>query len=478
MKKENSKRGIWALVLLLVLLLLVAAGVVIMQSVANPADKEISKVDISEASSLKEYSGVDAFEDVPVMEGANIRFEEAVDYGNDTFGINAYDTTLDEYQAYLKKLEKAGFKKYVDNGEQGLEGYVYKAHYQKDEALVTVTHIVSMGRTKIAASSKGEVTEHLFYQEEYIADNKAGAKTTLHFPELYNMGASFVIQLKNGHFIINDGGSQTELPYLLDYLDSLVPEGEKPVVEAWFISHCHQDHIGVLKRFFDERSYLDRLYVENVYYNEMSKESMQYFDQLEEVSDWFGYMRGVPALMKSTSGKAPNVYQPSMGDRLYINDITVDVVFSQEMLPYNELGNTNGSSLWFMYNIEGQKVLFTADGIWPAQMFIKDTYDKEYLDLAVYFTPHHGADVYNEFTNYLAGVGTVLYTNDHVIDGRGDKEGTKVVQNQRLLSLAEEAFSYGEGTVVMTFPYEVGTAKILPLQEWIYNRKPPTRWEE
>jgi L-ascorbate metabolism protein UlaG (beta-lactamase superfamily) len=64
----------------------------------------------------------------------------------------------------------------------------------------------------------------------------------MHMMELFRLGNSFIFQLKNGHFLISDGGMATDLPYLLDYLDSLVPEGEKPIVDGWIISHAHGDH--------------------------------------------------------------------------------------------------------------------------------------------------------------------------------------------------------------------------------------------
>ena len=44
-----------------------------------------------------------------------LNYDEAEDFGGDNYGVDIYDTTLEEYQAYLKVLEKNGFKKHVDN---------------------------------------------------------------------------------------------------------------------------------------------------------------------------------------------------------------------------------------------------------------------------------------------------------------------------------------------------------------------------
>ena len=465
----KNKKHIWLIALLLALVLVTGAGIVIFQSMGQSAGNENNKKDIANATTFEPYSEYEEFAEVPIMSGKTIQFEEAVDLGNDTYGIHAYDTDLAEYQTYLQKLEKAGFKKYVDNGENGLEGFVYKAHYQKGEMLVTVTHLVKKNRTKITVNANGGVADNLIYSADYAKENKAGAKTTLYFPELYDVGASFFIQLKNGHFIVNDGGTPDELNYLLDDMQALVSNGEKPIVDAWFISHAHVDHMGVFKAFWENEELFDRLYVENVYFNEMGDDATEFFAKYDAVKAMVGYMRGVPTKMKSTSGKAPRIYQPSIGDRLYFDDVTVDVVFSQDMLPYDEWLQINATSIWLMYTIEGQKVLFPADGNWPSQNFVMQTYDSSYLNLDVFFTPHHGFDIYDQFTDYAERINTVFYTNADTNDAYKNKTGVRVAQSIYLHQAIEEAFGYGEGTVVMEFPYKTGDAKLLPLREWIYH---------
>lgn len=472
----KNKKHIWIVAFLLVLVLLAGAAIVVFQNGGQLAGSKNSEKDKTNATTFEPYSVYEEFAEVPIMSGKSIHFDDALDLGNDTYGIHAYETNLEEYKTYLNKLEQEGFTKYTDNGENGLEGYVYKAHYQKEEMLVTVTHLVKQNRTKITVNAKGQVADNLIYSADYAKENKEGAKTTLYFPELYNVGASFFLQLKNGHFIVNDGGTSAELKYLLDDMQALVPEGEKPVVDAWFISHCHVDHVGVFRTFMDEQDLFDRVYVENVYFNEMSNEAADFHNKYDKVKEGLGYVRGVPNLMKSTKGKAPQIYQPSMGDRFYFSDITIDVVFSQDMLTYDEWLNINATSLWLMYSIDGQKVLFPADGIWPAQQFVMKTYDSSYLNLDVWFTPHHGQDIFDQFTDYAERIGTVLHTDTHTnSDYKTDRDGVKVAQSIHLHEVSDEAYSFGQGTVVLQFPYKAGEAKILPLRDWIYHVKAPQR---
>lgn len=62
-----------------------------------------------------------------------------------------------------------------------------------------------------------------------------------------------------------DGGYGGELPYILDYLEKLVANGEKPIVEAWLITHPHPDHMEVFVAFVENPEYVQRLYVEGIY---------------------------------------------------------------------------------------------------------------------------------------------------------------------------------------------------------------------
>lgn len=451
--------------------LLAAAVFFTVRAVALSMPKETRTA--ADGTTLAAYSEFDIFADVPCMDGKDLRYENAVDDGAGTYGINVYGTTLEDYRAYLSKLEGSGFIKYTDNGEAGLGGFVYKTYYQKDKLRVSVTYFTRLERTMISACGEGEWSEHLVYSDAYVADNDPNAKTTLYLPELYTTGASFYFQLKNGHFIINDGGTENELPYLLDDLEKLTPEGEKPVIEAWFMSHPHIDHMGVFKAFLENKEQMERVYVENVYFNCNSAEAEAYYARSggEKLAN---YVRGLPPMMKRTDGTAPTLYEIVLGDRFYFNDLTVEAVFTTEAAPYEELGGENATSTWLMYTVEGQKLLFPADGTFPDQKFIMQAYGSDYLDLDLYFPSHHGYDVFDQFTDYLKRVDTVLYPNYHKLLGGDTGYGTHTVQLLHLNEVAQESYTYGEGTVVMQFPYAVGSATILPMREWSYNvAKPP-----
>ena len=156
---------------------------------------------------------------------------------------------IGNHNAEITKLQQQGYIVHSDNGATGLNNNVFTTTLIKDNQVATVIHIANTKKTYIVFENDVALSERLFYKEEYLKDNETDAKTTLHMLETYRPGSSFVIQLKNKHFIICDGGHVEELPYLIDYLESLAPRGRKPVIEGWFITHPHRDHMGCLLGF-------------------------------------------------------------------------------------------------------------------------------------------------------------------------------------------------------------------------------------
>jgi hypothetical protein len=54
------------------------------------------------------------------------------------------------------------------------------------------------------------------------------------------------------------------------------------------------------------------------------------------------------------------------------------------------------------------------------------------------------------------------------------------VQNAYLKSIAQEAYSFWDGTKIFTFPYTVGSAECLPertAEQWIYNNNEKPTWK-
>lgn len=376
----------------------------------------------------------------------------------------------EDYHICIEELEKDGFVKYVDNGEYGLNGNVFTTTLVKDNLSVTVIHQVKTRLTYIVYEAVEALSERLFYNENYVAENIAGARTTLHMRETYRPCSSYVLQLKNQHFVLCDGGYLEEASDLIAYLECLVPEGTKPVVEGWFITHPHHDHMEMFQTIADEPALAERIYVEGIYmdiYDDAFAEKMN-------ITSMFDAMRGATAVLKTTNGEETKIYRPHAGQRYYFSDISVDVLQTMVQMPREKWTgwrkNLNEMSAWYMFNIEGQKYLNAGDADLGAMREIMQTYDQEYFDMDVMVVQHHGINVHKEFTDYIK-VKTLLYPYwgiDGVFAEGQDWPGSwqaSVYRNEYLHSTVEECLSFGDGTKVLTFPYKVGEAVSLPLRE-------------
>lgn len=411
---------------------------------------------------FSEWTDEKEFQNIPAMVVEGSKVGDVVDSNANTKMIDVKGTTVEDYKAYLELLESCGFEKHSDNGEEGLYKDIYTATYLKDTLVLTVTHTTNTEKTHIIVGEEIVLSDHLIYDEKYVADNKTNAKTTLHMLELYDFGNSFLIQLKNGHFIMNDGGKAEDLPKLVEYMETLVEDGEKPVIEAWFISHVHADHVGIFNGFTAYPELRDRIYVEAVYFNEASNESLRAVSASSLTLNFLIDYK----FASNSEGTSPALYCPMSGQKYYFNDVVVQVMFSQEIHPIeNYGGGLNDISTWLMYEIEGQKLLIPGDAAYGSQQAVMNIYSAEALTVDMHVACHHGINVYDYFTDALT-VTTLLYPSYRVGSTLSSKSSARTEQNAYLQSTVKESVAWGDGTKVFTFPYEVGTVKTMPLFEW------------
>ena len=433
---------------------------------------ETDKADARESvKTFSDWAEHEVFQDVPAMLLEETRIGKSTDYGAGTYVIDVRGTSLDDYRSYLTLLEEQGFEKYADNGTEGVDGCVFTSTYTKDKKVLTITHMVKTNMTYISASEEMNLSTHLFYKDESVANNVEGATTSLHLLELHTYGDSYVIRMKNGKFILVDGGMEQDARYLLDYLESLVPKGEKPVIEGWFVTHGHNDHIGAFAAFADNAKYAERIVVEGVYFTEPSKAvCINYGIDISDVK--YGTLA-----CRASDGKPTKVYRPQTGQRYYFNDITIDILHTQEQLLLDEYDNGfNDTSSWLLFTIDGQTFLDAGDASEGAINVVKRTYNQEFFNLDMLSVFHHGQNVYDSYVNYF-NYKTAIYPT-FVVGSQtaGHREEENVVLQQN----AVECISWGDGTKVLTFPYKLGTAESRPMREWIYtpDRKTPVPYSQ
>ena len=384
-------------------------------------------------------------------------------------------TTSAEYTTYLNALETAGFETYATNEIGTVENEkVISNTYTKDNLVLCANYFEKTDETTISYY-EGTVSENLVYKESYVADNKADAKTTLHMLELFHYGNSFVIQLKNGHFIISDGGFEEDLPYLFDYLEDLAGD-EKPVIEAWFITHAHGDHTGAFNALWGDRedhALIGRVYVNGVYYSSPSDVILEDPDCGAETLDYT--LKRTVNLLRTESGEQTRLYRPQTGQRYYFNDTTIDILLAQEHLALDgsdgTRANLNSSSTVSLFTSDvgttyAQTCLLSGDIEEAGYDVIFKNYEAGLFDVNFFTLNHHGFNTGVDIANMITA-DTVLLT---VRDITPVRRATAIAH---LISKAKESMAWGNGTVVFTLPHtaskETQNYVVLPSNEWIYH---------
>lgn len=447
---------------------LFAVGILFMAILCCASGCKNKNLDIK---TMAEYTDIKEFQLVPYMETKG-NYLGVDDYGNKDYVLHITETNVEEYKAYLKTMDKAGFKKHSDNGEGAMEGYAYSASYTKGNLTLTVSHAVKLGYTYISVSYDLPLSDHLIYRDEYVQGANKKPATKLHMMQMMgNAGCAFIYELKNGHFVVYDGGSTNDAKHLLETLNNLTPGDEKPVIEAWFLSHCHADHHGAMLAITQDTNMVQQIYVNGFYYVEPGK---KLFDNLTTQSNESGNKIVTRAyrMFKTESGQTPEFYRPKLGQRYYFCDIMIDVAMTLEQIPYNQYKGTdfNDTSTWLMSHIDGQRVLFAGDAGRDATNVAVNMFDKTYLKMSMFLPFHHGINVYNDFTD-LCTYDVVLYPAfraGSVWDSRADLKAE--AQNERLKAKAKEVFHHGDGSITLTFPYEIGTAEIG--EDWQHLYRP------
>ena len=178
--------------------------------------------------------------------------------------------TESNYTSYLSTLESKGYTKAA---EYTVGSNKYALFQKVGEYTVYVSYLAKVGYT-------GSARMRVFVQPFGVEYNTNSAVTSANVCDAQvwqldvdnknskqNGGMSYVIRLTDGTFIVVDGGYATdaEATNLYKVLSQNNVNGGKPVITAWFITHAHNDHYGVLKNF--AAKFASSVTVEAFYYN-------------------------------------------------------------------------------------------------------------------------------------------------------------------------------------------------------------------
>lgn len=246
-----------------------------------------------------------------------------------------------------------------------------------------------------------------------------------------NFGMGYIICLGDGHFIIYDGngdfGGMAEK--ILDHLLSNTPEGRKPVIDAWLVTHVHWDHVAAMFDF--AKKYADRVEVRNLLANFPAHHNI-YIKERGPNTDF--YARWWPKICGWFS--EAKIWKLHTGQCFTVGDVKIEVLLTHEDVYPATLYPNDTSTVTMMY-INGKKIFFPGDIEYeiPCKL-IHDMYGS-YLKSDYYQVAHHG---WNSNALYFyddVDAPNVLWPLPQRTVGNGENNRELVLQfpaTQRLIS--------------------------------------------
>lgn len=237
-----------------------------------------------------------------------------------------------------------------------------------------------------------------------------------------NIGNSYVFVTDKGKVIVMDGGRYQEDYFLRGFLAALGNE-----VEAWFVSHPHDDHMGALTKILESPKGLK---IKKVYHSRFSESLMDCEKPYNDYARRF--YAALDSVQKLGKVEVVDLREPGLTGKIDGFNFKILGVTNEEFRtnPYN-----NSSTIIRVWD-KNKSIVFLGDaGVECGDKVLNSKYrpdlDCDYIQVA-----HHGQNGCSEkfyktikFKGCLWPTGTWVWTNDF---GGGPGTGTlKTAETRR-----------------------------------------------
>ena len=372
------------------------------------------------------------------------------------------NTTLDQYNAYLQKLNNSGFACYTTNEIAGN----HFATYTNAEYTVTAGYYDYETSVRLLieplAPAVGLESDNVYTPITTSQITMLGAShgTT-------NNGLSVLIRLTDGRFIIVDGGHNkaacaTELIEVMkeqskEYAKSL----SDITIAAWIVTHAHGDHYGALLNYYNN---FRTMKVERILVNFLSEtERQKAINSAEYGKNWNGDGGAYTRMPAVAAALGAEIHQVHVGQVYYLADLKMEILYTIESFAPNICNALNTSSTVMRMEFGGETVyMSTGDATGYGMEICADMFG-DHMQSDIVQVCHHGYTTWGDDAGMIdaykiINAPTVLWPQG--LDAYPSYQGKSY--NKVLFEVPNYKEVYVAGAIgdqiIVPIPYTVGSA--------------------
>ena len=378
------------------------------------------------------------------------------------------ETNLDQYNAYLKKLDAAGFTCYTTNEIAGN----HFATYTNAKYTVTAGYYAYETAARLLieplAPAVGLESDNVYTPITTSQITMLGLEYAKSDGSYASNGLSVLIRLTDGRFIVVDGGfnNGSVAKLLADTMKEQSAAYAKSTsditIAAWIVTHAHGDHYGTL---LGQTAYFKGMKVERILVNFLSESERQ--KAISSYSNNWSSSEGQDYRNVPTAAKAlgAEVHQVHVGQVYYLADLKMEILYTIESFAPNTCNalNTSSSVMRMQFGGEnGTTYISTGDATGYGMEICADMFG-DYIQSDIVQVCHHGYTTWGDDAGMIEAyrtinAPTVLWPQGlHAYPNYKGKSYNAVLFDVPNYKEVYVAGDLGD-KIIVPLPYSVGTA--------------------